>query len=320
MTRALVFALLLSPLTVSIAAGTIRYDSLVTYDTGFRLANGRWKIGAEVRMTYLNAQGDVAEGDWEAALWINNIHSGSLLAGTGTQFFTSTRWRASIEAYANFDACYQGKSYAKAGGDVLEVGGNHVCTAPRPLPDPPACPPGTTAPDCSTPIVLSLHGGYHMTSPADGVLFDIDADGSAEEVAWTNPAGNVGFLALDRNGNGTIDSGAELFGGSTLLTDGTRARNGFEALADLDLNHDARIDANDPAWPQLLLWLDTNHDGASDATELVSISTSGVSAISTDYKRSGKKDRFGNEFRYKGEFQLGEAWRTCYDVFLVTAH
>ena len=320
MIRALLSALFLSLVTVSIAAGTIRYDSLVTYDTGFRLANGRWKIGAEVRMTYLNAQGDVAEGDWEAALWINNIHNGSLLVGTGTQYFTSTRWRASIEAYANFDVCYQGKSYAKAGGDVLEVGGNHVCTDPRPLTDPPTCPPGSTASNCSTPIVLSLRGGYRMTSPADGVLFDIDADGTPEQVAWTEPSGNVGFLALDRDGNGTIDSGAELFGGSTMLTDGTRALNGFEALADLDFNRDARIDASDPVWQQLQLWLDTNHDGASDATELVSISTTSVSAVSTDYKRSGRKDRFGNEFRYKGEFQLGEAWRPCYDVFFMTAN
>jgi hypothetical protein len=318
MIRVLLFALSLTLIAVSSAAGTIQWNYLETYDTGFRLANGRWKIGAEVSMTYRNFMGDIAEGDWEAALWINNIHNGSLLAGTGTQFFTSKHWKTSIEAYANFDACYQGKSYAKAGGDVQDVGGNHVCTAPRPATDPPTCPPGSTASNCSTPIVLSLRGGYRMTSLADGVLFDIDADGTAEQVAWTEPNGNVGFLALDRNGNGTIDSGAELFGGSTMLTDGTRALNGFEALADIDLNHDARIDANDPAWQQLLLWIDADHDGASDATELVSIPTNGVGAISTDYKRSGKKDRHGNEFRYKSEFRLGEAWRPCYDVFLVT--
>jgi hypothetical protein len=315
MIRGPLFAFVLFLVAVSAAGGTIQYDFLETYDTGFRLANGRWKIGAEVGMTYLNIFGNVAPGDWEAALWINNIHNGGLLVGTGTQFFTSTRWKTSIEAYANFDACYQGKSYAKAGGDVKDVGGNHVCTAPRPPTDPPTCNDG-----CNTPIVLSLRGGYHITSPADGVLFDIDADGTPEAIAWTEPNGNVGFLALDRNGNGTIDSGAELFGDSTILTDGARALNGFEALADLDANHDGRIDASDPAWQQLLLWLDTNHDGSSTAEEIVSIPSSGVSAISTDYQRSGKKDRFGNELRYKGEFRLGEAWRTCYDVFLVTAN
>ena len=158
-----------------------------------------------------------------------------------------------------------------------------------------------------------------MTSPADGVRFDIDADGTAEKIAWTEPDDNVGFLALDRNGNGTIDSGAELFGGSTMLTNGASAPNGFEALADMDSNRDGKLDASDPSWPNLLLWLDTNHDGSSTATELISIPSSGVSAISIDYQRSGKKDRFGNEFRYKGEFRLGESWRNCYDVFLVTA-
>lgn len=305
---------------LSSSAGTIVYESLETYDTGIRLLNGRWKIGAQVEMSYLNAFGNPAEGTWEAQLWINNVHNGASLASTGAQFFSSMRWKASIEAYANYDSCYQGKAYAKAGGDVKEVGGNHVCTDPRPLSDPPTCPPGSTAADCSTPIVLSLRGGYHMTSPADGVLFDIDADGTAEEVAWTEPKSNVGFLALDRNGNGMIESGAELFGGSTLLRNGARALNGFDALDDLDSNRDGVIDASDPSWQSLLIWLDANHDGISTATEMITMPTSGVRAISTDYQRSGKKDRFGNEFRYKGEFQLGEAKRPCYDVFLVTAN
>ena len=318
MIRVLFFlALILSALPS--LAGTIEVNRIETYDTGSSLLNGRQRIGASVRMTYFNFMGDIDDTQWQAILYINNIHDGSLLVGTGTQTFSTDVWDTSIEAYANYSACYQGKAYAAAGGDVKQVGGNHVCTAPRPPPEPPPCGDGG-APPCYTPIVLSLRGGYRMTSLADGVRFDIDADGIAEEIAWTEPNSNVGFLALDRNGNGTIDSGAELFGDSTMLTDGTRALNGFEALADLDSNHDSRIDESDPAWQQLLLWHDTNHDGASDATELVSISTSGVSAISTDYKRSGKKDRFGNEFRYKSEFRLGEAWRTCYDVFLVTDH
>jgi hypothetical protein len=320
MIRIPLLALIISLVALSSRAGTIQYNYLDTYDTGFRLANGRWKIGAEVSMTYRNFLGDIAEGDWEATLWINNIHTGSLLVGTGTQHFTSKYWKTSIEAYANFDACYQGKSVALAGGDVKDVGGNHVCTDPRPVTDPPTCPPGSTAANCSTPIVLSLRGGYHMTSAVEGVLFDIDADGTAEQVAWTEPKSNVGFLALDRNGNGMIDSGAELFGSSTTLTNGARALNGFEALDDLDSNHDGVLDASDPSWQSLVIWLDANHDGISTAAEMIALPASDVSAISTDYERSGKKDRFGNEFRYQGEFQVGEARRPCYDVFLVTAN
>ncbi|HYC60388.1 MAG TPA: hypothetical protein VEK79_12565 [Thermoanaerobaculia bacterium] len=321
MIRALLFALVLSLVTIPIAAGTIQWNGLVTYDTGIRLANGRWKIRAEVDMTYLDIFGDIAEGDWEAELWINNIHNGSLLIGTGTQFFRSKHWKTSIEAYANFDACYQGKAYAAAGGDVKQVGGNHVCTDPRPpTTDPPTCTDGSNPANCYTPIVLSLRGRYRMTSAAEGVLFDIDSDGTAEQIAWTDPNSDVGFLALDRNNNGTIDSGAELFGNSTALTNGGAALNGFEALADLDSNHDGRIDAADPSWQQLLLWLDTNHDGASTAAELVPIPSSEVSAISTDYQLTGRKDHYGNEFRYKGEFRIGQTWRKCYDVYLVTAH
>lgn len=312
--------LMLFLITLPSTAGTIEVNQMETYDTGIRLLNGRWKVGARIKMTYRNFMGDIDFTTWQANLYINNIHNGSLLAGTGTQTFNTNIWTASIEAYANFDACYQGKAYASAGGDVKQVGGNHVCTDPHPSDDPPTCPPGSTAANCSTPIVLSLRGGYHMTSLDDGVLFDIDADGTAEKIAWTTPNGNVGFLALDRNGNRTIDSGAEFFGNSTRLANGARALNGFEALADLDANHDGRIDATDPVWSQLVLWLDTNHDGTSTPTEIVSIPAIGVSAISTDYQRSGRKDRFGNEFPYKGEFQIGGAWRPCYDVVLVTAN
>ena len=315
MSRAPILVIIFFSFALSSSAGTIQYNALETYDTGNRLLNGRWKIGARVSMTYRDIFGNVAPGDWQAELWINNISNGSRLAGTGPLVFRSANWNTSVEAYASYDACYQGKAYAAAGGDVQEVGGNHVCTEPRPLPDPPTCNDG-----CHTPIVVSLRGGYRMTSPADGVLFDIDADGAAEEIAWTEPNGNVGFLALDRNGNGTIDSGAELFGDSTRLANGARALNGFEALADLDSNHDGRIDASDPSWRHLLLWLDANHDGSSTATELISIPSSEMSAISIDYQRSGKKDRFGNEFRYQGEFRLGESWRKCYDVFLLTTN
>jgi hypothetical protein len=319
MSRALFFLVLILS-ALSSLAGTIEVNTIETYDTGVRLLNGRQRIGASVRMTYRNFMGDIDDTQWQANLYINNIHNGSLLVGTGTQTFTTDVWSTSIEANANYQTCYQGKAYAAAGGDVKQVGGNHVCTDPRPPPDPPPCGDGSTSTNCSTPIALSLRGGYRMTSLADGVHFDIDADGIADQIAWTEPNGNVGFLALDRNGNGTIDSGAELFGGSTMLTDGTRALNGFEALADLDSNHDGRIDASDPSWQHLLLWIDTDHDGSSTTTELVSIPSSGVLAVSTDYQRSGKKDRFGNEFRYKGAFQLGEAWRPYYDVFLMTAN
>jgi len=67
-------------------------------------------------------------------------------------------------------------------------------------------------------------GGYHLTSYTDGVLFDIDATGIALRVGWTESDSSIGILAADRNGNGTIDDGSELFGTATRKRNGDRAR------------------------------------------------------------------------------------------------
>ena len=75
---------------------------------------------------------------------------------------------------------------------------------------------------------------YHLTSASDGVVFDLNNDGVKERLSWTAADSSVGFLAMDRNDNGSIDSGNELFGNFTRKRDGTLARNGFDALADLE--------------------------------------------------------------------------------------
>lgn len=237
-------------------------------------------------MTYINMFGTVASTQWEASLWINSV-DGGLLTTTGMQSFTNSRWKAAIEAVANYSTCYQGKSYATAGGDVKQVGGNHVCTDPRPVFDTPPCDD-----DCQSPIVLDPSGHYRMTSLIEGVHFDIDGDGVTEAIAWTQPDSATGFLAFDRNGNGAIDSGGELFGNNTRLADGSLASNGFDALTELDGNHDGRVDASDPAWWSLLFWRDANHDGVSASSELSPLAARGISTIRTDYKRSGRKDAF----------------------------
>jgi hypothetical protein len=64
-----------------------------------------------------------------------------------------------------------------------------------------------------SPIIISTgrSSRYKLTSASEGVLFDIDGDGIAEQVAWTEPVSDVAFLALDRDGDGRITSGRELF-------------------------------------------------------------------------------------------------------------
>jgi hypothetical protein len=104
-----------------------------------------------------------------------------------------------------------------------------------------------------SPLVLDLNGdGIQTLSIEDGVYFDHNSNFFAEKSGWINPGDAL--LSRDINNNGIIDNGSELFGDSTLLTNGQKATNGFEALADLDSNGDGFIDLNDPVWNELRLW------------------------------------------------------------------
>lgn len=102
-------------------------------------------------------------------------------------------------------------------------------TEPTPVPPDPDCETG-----CS-PLLIDLGGdGFDLTNLEDGVQFDIDADGQEDRISWTDRFGDEAFLALDRNGNGTIDDGSELFGDSTAQPPSEEA-NGFRALAVYDV-------------------------------------------------------------------------------------
>ena len=175
-----------------------------------------------------------------------------------------------------------------------------------------------------SPIVLDLGGNsYRLTSVADGVQFDLRNEGRRIQTAWTRLGVENAFLALDRNGNGVIDSGAELFGNYTPLRTGEVAQNGFQALAELDGNTDGVIDSSDSAWDVLLLWVDRNHDGHSTADELTAMPSSAVTSLETDYRAIGKRDQWGNTFRFAAHFRFGsnraEPRRAYYDVFFRTA-
>ena len=181
-------------------------------------------------------------------------------------------------------------------------------------------------PNC--PILVDTAGnGYRLTGVQEGVRFDLDADGTPELVAWTRPGSDDAFLAIDRNDNGQIDDGSELFGNHSPIYGGesdVTAANGFEVLKFLDSPAtgatrvpDGRLDASDPIFERLLLWRDLNHNGISEAGELTRAVDEGIVAIGTDYRVSRKTDRFGNEFRQVGRLQWsdGEAARV-FDVWL----
>lgn len=194
---------------------------------------------------------------------------------------------------------------------------------PMPTPTPTPTP---EAGDGSAPVLLDLRGdGFGLTDAEGGVNFDLDGDGSVvERVAWTAPGSDDAFLFLDRNEDGKVNNGTELFGDVAPQIYAPYP-NGFAALALYELaslggNGDGVIDVRDAVYPNLRLWQDANHNGVSEANELHPLPESGVRSISLDYRESGLRDRFGNAFRYRARVNVrgaGDAGRWAYDVFLV---
>ena len=167
-----------------------------------------------------------------------------------------------------------------------------------------------------TPLVLDLNGdGINTVSVSGGVQFDLFATGQRGQTGWVAPTD--GLLALDRNGNGSIDNGSELFGSSTLLASGQRAANGFEALAALDSNGDGVVSAADSGWKDLRVWTDTNSDGISEAGELKTLDSLGISKLNVAATATNAKDN-GNWIGLKSGFETTDgATHDLADVWFV---
>ena len=160
---------------------------------------------------------------------------------------------------------------------------------------------------CS-PLVLDLNGdGIHTTGLDDTVSFDLTGDGIAERLAWTDPTTDEAFLWIDLDRNGRVDDGRELFGHGTILESGSRAKDGFEALAQHDQpslggNSDGRISSEDRVWRQLRLWVDSNHDGVCVPAESGPIAEYGVLEIPLSYSVHEEADESGNVHRLRGSY------------------
>ena len=129
-----------------------------------------------------------------------------------------------------------------------------------------------------SPLVLDLNGdGVQTVDMAQGTTFDLQATGTAQATGWVNA--HDGLLAMDLNNDGKINSGAELFGSSTLLDNGQKAANGWAALAQYDSNGDSQIDTQDAAFDALKVWQDANGNGVTDAGELRSLKDVGATSI-----------------------------------------
>ena len=165
------------------------------------------------------------------------------------------------------------------------------------------------AEDIRSPIIIDMNGdGVKTTAQGKHTYFDHDGNSFAENTGWVDS--NDALLVLDRNQNGLIDDGKELFGSNTLLSSGKKAQNGFEALAEFDENRDGVIDTADSVWSRLQLWQDKNQNGLVDEGELLSLSNTQITAIGLNYLKGDKKDENGHEHRETSQVTWADGHQT----------
>jgi len=171
------------------------------------------------------------------------------------------------------------------------------------LPNKPKIPGKVTHRD---PLILDIDGdGIHALGLTAGIHFDYDGNGFKELTGWVAPGD--GMLMLDRDTDGILGNGSELFGDFTPLANGMNALNGFQALAQYDANGDGKIDASDPVWSQLKVW---QHDpeatdlGDPDSSGILStLDEIGIKAIYLDSTIINRTDDAGNTEIRSGHFE-----------------
>jgi Ca2+-binding RTX toxin-like protein len=142
------------------------------------------------------------------------------------------------------------------------------------------------------PLIVDMDRDGKISTSSGMMYFDIDANGMIEQTKWA--AGGDGLIVMDRDGDGKITSGRELFGDYTVMSDGRVAKSGFEALADLDSNKDGIIDARDEMFSQLRIWMDADGDGVFGDHELFTLDEVGIESIDLNYVNQRYTDENGN--------------------------
>lgn len=180
-----------------------------------------------------------------------------------------------------------------------------------------------------SPILIDIDGdGFALTAPAGGVRFDVNSDGTSEMTAWTAIGVDDAWLVLDRDSNGRIDNGREMFGNFTAqpVPPVGSIKNGFLALAEYDKtinggNNDGLITSVDSVFASLRLWQDLNHNGISESGELFGLSALGLSTLELDHHESKRTDEYGNQFMFRAKVKDNHGnniGRWAWDVFLIS--
>ncbi|MGH9956461.1 MAG: hypothetical protein ACREBC_04935 [Pyrinomonadaceae bacterium] len=187
------------------------------------------------------------------------------------------------------------------------------------------CPEGyAPGPNCKcvplSPIIIDLDGnGIKLTSRADGTRFDLNGNGDKGLLPWLEYGSQDGWLVFNFNEDEVILNGRQLFGDKSAQASERfpgESRNGYRALRGFDDNKDGFITPADGVWRLLAVWKDPNHNGISDPGEVTGLAANGITSISLDYKESGRKDKFGNQFRFRAKVIKDGKEHYSYDVFL----
>ncbi len=179
-----------------------------------------------------------------------------------------------------------------------------------------------------SPILLNFAGNAGIPTIQamnSSVKFDLDGDGIKEKTGWPIVRSSAGFLAIDKNNNGKIDNGSELFGEAFHIESiNRRATNGFEALRSFDSNGDGLINSKDKRFGELKVWFDHNLNGQSEASELLTLTEAKVTTLSTEYREVEDeslraKSVLDNDHRYSAKFwgpkTCGPEGCTAFDIF-----
>ena len=282
-------------------SGTLRAQGSTTIATGATPTSACSYITAYVRVWLVGVSFQcttpVLSGTCYDKTEGGNAVTQAYRSAYGTADASSNHWYQVDGDYTNL----QSQNITISGGDEPPPDTcweNATCPAPyAPL----GCP------ECD-PIVIDTGGkGYRLTSAADGVLFDIDGDGLLEKIAWTEAQAELAFLAIDRDGDGQITSGRELFGNVTM----PGVSNGFAALRRMNLatnggTERGSVSGDDPLFSRLLLWTDRNHNGISEPSELRP-SAELLSDIGLAYEEHKRRDDHGNLFKFRGWVHLRTA-------------